>query len=191
MTSFNHYALGAIADWLHRSVAGLAPAAPGYARIAVEPHPLDGFTHAEAAHRTPYGLARVRWERDGDAVRVDAVVPPNTEADVQLPDGRRFTVGSGSHHWVSDAPEAAAAAGAVGFDSSLAELLDDAEAYQAVLAALAERKPAVVADFRDATDWSDRLTLGDRLQRLTGPETRAAVAERLAELTARRTAERV
>ena len=29
MTSFNHYALGAVADWLHRVVAGLAPAAPG------------------------------------------------------------------------------------------------------------------------------------------------------------------
>ena len=33
MTSFNHYALGAVADWLHRRVAGLAPAAPGY-RVA-------------------------------------------------------------------------------------------------------------------------------------------------------------
>ena len=37
MTSFNHYALGAVADWMHRRVAGLAPAAPGYRQIEVRP----------------------------------------------------------------------------------------------------------------------------------------------------------
>ena len=42
MTSFNHYALGAVADWLHRVVAGLAPAAPGYRRILVRPVPGGG-----------------------------------------------------------------------------------------------------------------------------------------------------
>ena len=55
MTSFNHYALGAVADWLHRTVAGLAPAAPGYRRLAIAPHPGGGLTHARARHRTPYG----------------------------------------------------------------------------------------------------------------------------------------
>ena len=41
MTSFNHYALGAVADWLHRTVAGLAPDAPGYARLRIAPRPLS------------------------------------------------------------------------------------------------------------------------------------------------------
>ena len=41
MTSFNHYALGAVADWLHRVVAGLAPATPGYARLRIAPHAAD------------------------------------------------------------------------------------------------------------------------------------------------------
>ena len=36
MNSFNHYALGAVGDWLHRTVAGLAPAAPGYRAIRVD-----------------------------------------------------------------------------------------------------------------------------------------------------------
>ena len=78
MTSFNHYALGAVADWLHRVVAGLAPAAPGYARIRIEPQPLTGFDFAEARHLTPYGPASVRWDRDGDQVQVVAEVPPNS-----------------------------------------------------------------------------------------------------------------
>ena len=42
MTSFNHYALGAVADWLHRTVAGLAPAAPGYRRLEMQPTPAAG-----------------------------------------------------------------------------------------------------------------------------------------------------
>src|SRR5918996_5119946 len=58
MTSFNHYAFGAIADWLHRVVAGLAPAAPGYRELEVRPVPGRGLTRASARHRTPYGEAK-------------------------------------------------------------------------------------------------------------------------------------
>src|SRR5690606_39494444 len=87
MTSFSHYALGAIADWLHRTVAGLAPAAPGYRRILVNPHPLDGFDHASAEHLTPYGRAAVRWERTADGIEVTATIPANTDAEVVLSDG--------------------------------------------------------------------------------------------------------
>ena len=104
MTSFNHYALGAIADWLHRCVAGLAPAEPGYARLRIEPHPLDGFDFASAEHQTPYGRAKVRWERAGDEIAVEALVPANAEADVVLPDGSRHEVGSGTHRWTVAAP---------------------------------------------------------------------------------------
>ena len=63
MTSFNHYALGAVADWLHRVVAGLAPAEPGYRRILVRPVPGGGLTSAAARHETPYGEAAVAWRR--------------------------------------------------------------------------------------------------------------------------------
>ena len=50
MTSFNHYAFGAVADWLHRTVAGLAPAEPGYRRLEIRPLPGGSFTHARARH---------------------------------------------------------------------------------------------------------------------------------------------
>ncbi|PTT70646.1 alpha-L-rhamnosidase, partial [Arthrobacter sp. HMWF013] len=48
MTSFNHYALGAVADWMHRSLAGLAPAEPGYRKLLVRPRPGGGLDWAEA-----------------------------------------------------------------------------------------------------------------------------------------------
>ena len=65
MTSFNHYAFGAVADWMHRTVAGLAPLEPGYRRILVAPQPGGGLTWAETSLETPHGLAAVRWDLDG------------------------------------------------------------------------------------------------------------------------------
>ena len=55
MTSFNHYALGAVADWLHRTVAGLAPAEPGYRTVRVAPRPGGGMTWAKASLTTAHG----------------------------------------------------------------------------------------------------------------------------------------
>ncbi|MBG0566498.1 alpha-L-rhamnosidase [Actinoplanes aureus] len=97
MTSFNHYALGAVADWLHRTVAGLAPAAPGYRTIRVRPRPGGGLSSASAAHRTPYGPASVAWRRDGTTLHVDVIVPPGCDAVVELPGQAATTVLSGEH----------------------------------------------------------------------------------------------
>ena len=100
MTSFNHYALGAVADWLHRVVAGLAPAAPGYRRITFRPRPGGGLTHASAEHETPYGLASIHWTRAGDDLHVDMVVPVGCKATADLPGTPPFELTPGSHHTV-------------------------------------------------------------------------------------------
>ncbi|MET9223743.1 alpha-L-rhamnosidase C-terminal domain-containing protein [Streptomyces sp. NPDC003300] len=84
-TSFNHYALGAVADWLHRTVAGLGAVASGRRHIRVAPVPGAGLTRARAAHETPYGRAEAGWRTEGGTLSVTAVVPPNTRAEVRLP----------------------------------------------------------------------------------------------------------
>ena len=101
MTSFNHYAFGAVADWLHRRVAGLAPAAPGYRRVAVRPRPGGGLTSASATHDSPYGRIRVAWRRDGAALHVDLTLPPGVTALVELPADSfaPVEVGSGRHEF--------------------------------------------------------------------------------------------
>ena len=102
MTSFNHYALGAVVDWMHRTLAGLAPAAPGYRELRIAPRVTARLTHARATLDTPYGPAASGWERlDGGSVRVTCTIPPNTTATVELPDGRTVRVGSGVHSWTS------------------------------------------------------------------------------------------
>jgi len=85
MTSFNHYAFGAVADWLHRTVGGLAPLDAGYRRFLVAPRPGGGITWAETSLRTPHGTAAVRWELDGDDLGVQVTVPDGTEAVLRLP----------------------------------------------------------------------------------------------------------
>ncbi|MFJ6651511.1 family 78 glycoside hydrolase catalytic domain [Microbacterium sp. NPDC091313] len=85
MTSFNHYALGAVADFLHRTVAGLAPAAPGYERILFRPRPGGSLTSAGAEHLTPFGRASIDWcIRDGHRMQVSVCVPVGASARLDL-----------------------------------------------------------------------------------------------------------
>jgi alpha-L-rhamnosidase len=100
MTSFNHYALGAVADWLHRRVAGLAPAAPGYREIEVRPVPGRGLTRASARHLTPYGPASVSWQRADGRFALEVVVPVGATATVYLPGAQEpVPVGHGRHEF--------------------------------------------------------------------------------------------
>jgi alpha-L-rhamnosidase len=99
MTSFNHYALGAIADFLHRVVAGLAPAEPGYRQLRVRPRPGGGLTRAGATLRTPYGNASVQWNRPADRLVVDLLVPVGSTAHVDLPGIDAVDVGPGVHRF--------------------------------------------------------------------------------------------
>jgi len=100
MTSFNHYALGAVADWLHRTVAGLSFTAPGYRRILLQPRPTPHLMQAATRHLTPYGEASIAWTRQDGRLRIDARVPVGVTAEVVLPGMPGETeVSHGSHRW--------------------------------------------------------------------------------------------
>lgn len=100
MTSFNHYALGAVADWMHRVIAGLAPADAGYSRIRFAPRPGGGLTSASARHRTPYGDASIAWTLEGDRLRVEIEVPVGATGVLELPGAEPEEVGHGRHERV-------------------------------------------------------------------------------------------
>lgn len=85
MTSFNHYALGAVVDFMHRTVAGLTPTAPGYSEVLLAPRPGGGLTHASASHLSPHGLITSSWRREGATFVLEVEVPPGVRATVQLP----------------------------------------------------------------------------------------------------------
>jgi alpha-L-rhamnosidase len=103
MTSFNHYALGAVGDWLHRVVGGLAPGRPAYKRMTIAPRPGGGLTGARSRLRTPYGMAESAWHVEGERTVVRAIIPPNTSATVRLPGAdAALEVGSGEYEWTID-----------------------------------------------------------------------------------------
>ena len=85
MNSFNHYAYGAIGDWLYRWAAGLQEAAPGFREIRIKPYLNDHFTSMKAEQRTPYGLASSGWTKEGDALTLTVEIPANTTAEVYVP----------------------------------------------------------------------------------------------------------
>ncbi|MCB0911838.1 MAG: family 78 glycoside hydrolase catalytic domain [Propionibacteriaceae bacterium] len=97
MTSFNHYALGAVVDWLYQVVAGIQPAAPGYAAVRLAPTPGPGLTHASAALDTPHGRVACGWLRVANVVEVRVTVPDGGTATLVRPDGTEQAVPAGSH----------------------------------------------------------------------------------------------
>ena len=102
MTSFNHYALGAVADFLHRVVAGIAPAAPGYRRLTFRPRPGGGLTSASATLRTEQGTAAIEWHREAGLLHVQVTVPDGAAATVDLPGITPTEVGAGVHTYELD-----------------------------------------------------------------------------------------
>jgi alpha-L-rhamnosidase len=87
MNSFNHYAYGAIGDWVVRVVAGLDldDTVPGYKHLVIRPQPGGTLTSARAELMTQYGSAASGWRLDGGQLRLDVRVPANTRATVRLP----------------------------------------------------------------------------------------------------------
>lgn len=87
MNSFNHYAYGAVGQWMVERVAGLAPdpRQPGYRHFYIQPQPGIPLTHARAEYQTPYGMAISGWKKVAGELMIEALVPPNTTATLVLP----------------------------------------------------------------------------------------------------------
>ncbi|MCA9961052.1 MAG: family 78 glycoside hydrolase catalytic domain, partial [Anaerolineales bacterium] len=87
MNSFNHYAYGAIGDWLYQVVAGLDvdPQGPGYKRIRIQPQPGGGLTYARAALDSIHGRIESHWTLEADTFNLTVLLPANTEGRVRLP----------------------------------------------------------------------------------------------------------
>ena len=96
MNSFNHYAYGSVLDWMYGYAAGICPdpAAPGYERAIIAPHPDDRIGWLEARYESRYGMITSRWEHTPDGVRYEITTP--VEAEITI-DGETRTVEPGSY----------------------------------------------------------------------------------------------
>lgn len=104
MTSFNHYALGAVADWMHRVIGGIAPLAPGYRRTLIAPKIGADIDWAHTRLDTAHGLINVRWERTDDEVQFQVTIPDGTSAVFVWPDLPDRELPAGQHTFIAPAP---------------------------------------------------------------------------------------
>ncbi len=85
MNSFNHYAYGAIGDWMYRVSAGVETMGPGYKHIIIQPHPSQKLTYSKASFESSYGTIASGWERKDGKIIVKVKIPANTTATILLP----------------------------------------------------------------------------------------------------------
>ena len=85
MNSFNHYAYGAIGDWMYRVSAGIEIQSPGYKHILIQPHPSDSLTYSRATFESSYGTISSGWERKDGKIKINVIIPVNTTATITLP----------------------------------------------------------------------------------------------------------
>lgn len=99
MVSFNHYANGAVGDWLYRRCAGIEAIKPGYQEFRVKPVPNQRFSWVTCEKKSPYGKITVNWKIEDSVFKLDVVVPFGTKAQIILPDGKEQIVESGEYHY--------------------------------------------------------------------------------------------
>ncbi|MFP4193087.1 MAG: family 78 glycoside hydrolase catalytic domain [Candidatus Hydrogenedentota bacterium] len=93
MNSFNHYAFGAVVEWMFDTLAGIKPGEAGFETVVIKPRvpmeaPLDDaprLDHVRAAHESIHGRIESEWRRDGDQFTLNATIPANTTAEVHMP----------------------------------------------------------------------------------------------------------
>ena len=119
MNSFNHYAYGAIGEWMYRAMAGIEadPEQPGFKHAVLYPRIGGNLKYTEGNYHSVYGNVGVKWEVQGKQITLTVQIPVNTTAEIRLDqakavvksDGLTFTkaadymsaeAGSGTYHIV-------------------------------------------------------------------------------------------
>ncbi|WP_049559610.1 alpha-L-rhamnosidase [Nonomuraea sp. SBT364] len=145
MTSLNHYALGAVCDWLHKTVGGLSPLEPGYRRMLIAPRPGGGLTHATLRHWTVHGDVRVTW-RIGERFVLEVTIPDGTHAVVGLPDGETAEISGGSHTFTCEPPRSYGSREPYSMDTSLKTLAADPAVWRELTEVFAKHLPGIPID---------------------------------------------
>ncbi|MBB2914356.1 alpha-L-rhamnosidase [Streptosporangium becharense] len=145
MTSLNHYALGAVCDWLHKTIGGLTPLEPGYRRMRIAPKPGGGLTHATLTHTTVRGEVRIGWCVT-DRFALEVTVPDGTHALVELPDGQITEITGGTHSFDCEPPGEDGPREPYTMDTPLKTLAGDLTVWRALREVFAKHFPGIPLD---------------------------------------------
>ena len=101
MNSFNHYAYGAVYDWIFGVAAGIKPMAnaPAYREVEIAPHPNKCLGFIDTSIDSRNGTIRMHWYYKGDVVYYEVEIPAGVTAYLTLPSGFTATLSGGSYHF--------------------------------------------------------------------------------------------
>lgn len=105
MVSFNHYASGAVGDFLYRRVAGIEATEAGYKTSKIAPLAGYGLTYAKGSVVTPYGELKSEWKIENGRFEIEAVIPMNTRCELLMPSGKRHILQSGRYAFGEESAE--------------------------------------------------------------------------------------
>lgn len=112
MTSFNHYALGAVAGWMLRAIGGITSTVPGGGHVRIEPLPGGEVTWAESRQILARGEVRASWRLEDGRFQMETELPIGIEGTVALPDGSVHEITAGVHTWECAMPHSEPASSA-------------------------------------------------------------------------------
>ncbi len=101
MNSFNHYAYGAVFDWIFGVSSGITPVAadPAYKTVNIAPHPHKCLGWADASIESRNGLIRSYWYYKDETVYYEFDIPAGVTANIILPSGKAYTLTGGSYRF--------------------------------------------------------------------------------------------
>lgn len=101
--SLNHYSPGSCVSWMFDTILGIRVA--GERRFALQPIPGGTLTEAEGSYESVYGTVKTAWKRTGSGVTYTISVPPNTTANLTLPNGATHTLEAGTYTFTENSKE--------------------------------------------------------------------------------------
>ncbi|MDQ1605946.1 MAG: alpha-L-rhamnosidase, partial [Microbacteriaceae bacterium] len=85
MNSFNHYAYGAVGNWMYQNIGGISSASAGYKTSVIAPNIGGGLTSGAGSLDSVYGTIASKWSVTADGMNLDATVPANTTSTIRIP----------------------------------------------------------------------------------------------------------
>lgn len=92
MNSFNHYAYGAVGDWMYQNILGIIKETPNYDKFTLAPKPIGELTYAKGWHKCGHGLIASSWKLEGDIFKYIVMIPDGVEVKVVLPNGETYII---------------------------------------------------------------------------------------------------
>ena len=97
--SFNHYTYGTVDNWIFRNIAGVEHTGAGFRHLVIHPQPDSSLQWADRSFETENGTVHIHWLKKDGHFTLTTEIPCNTDAEITLPDGSSYNVGSGHYEY--------------------------------------------------------------------------------------------